>query len=104
MKLFGVLASLRFLRGTWLDPFGHTAERKTERALIDQYRQDVEQLLVNLSAGNLDIAVELASLPEEIRGYGHVKESAIERAAVKRKTLLEAAAQSAGQAKTLYSA
>ena len=104
MKLFGVLASLRFLRGTWLDPFGHTAERKTERALIDQYRQDVEQLLVNLSADKLDIAVELASLPEEIRGYGHIKEAAIERAAAKRKTLLEAAMQSAGHTKTLYSA
>jgi len=102
MKLFGVLASLRFLRGTWFDPFGHTNERKTERALIDQYRQDVEQLLAQLDQDNLNIAVELAALPEDIRGYGHVKEASIERASARRKTLLEAVTQSGVQAKTSY--
>jgi indolepyruvate ferredoxin oxidoreductase len=102
MKLFGVLASLRFLRGTWFDPFGHTNERKTERALIDQYCQDVERMLANLNKDNLSVAVELASLPDDIRGYGHVKEAAIERASARRKTLLEAAAQSGERAKTSY--
>jgi indolepyruvate ferredoxin oxidoreductase len=69
-----VLAKLRFLRGTALDLFGRTAERRTERALIGEYRRCVDELLVGLDAGSLGRAVEIASLPEEIRGYGHVKE------------------------------
>jgi indolepyruvate ferredoxin oxidoreductase len=70
---FRVLAKLKFLRGTALDPFGRTAERRTERALVGEYRQCVDELLGGLDAGSLGRAVEIASLPEEIRGYGHVK-------------------------------
>lgn len=70
---FGVLARLKGLRGTALDPFGRTEERKTERALIGEYRACIEELLRTLSAGNLAHAVEIARIPEEIRGYGHVK-------------------------------
>jgi indolepyruvate ferredoxin oxidoreductase len=71
---FGVLARLRGLRGTPFDPFGRTAERRTERALIDEYRATVDELLGSLTAGNRSLAVEIARLPEELRGYGHVKE------------------------------
>ena len=71
---FGVLARLKFLRGGAFDVFGHSEERKTERALIGEYRACIEELLAGLSAGNLALAAEIARIPEEIRGYGHVKE------------------------------
>ncbi|MNN17328.1 2-oxoacid ferredoxin oxidoreductase [compost metagenome] len=70
---FGVLARLRGLRGTPFDPFGYTQERKQERALIGEYRRSIEALLPALSAHNLELALEIARLPQEIRGYGHVK-------------------------------
>jgi len=68
-----VLAKLKGLRGTALDVFGKTDERRTERALIGEYRACIEELLRGLKADNLAAAVEIASLPEDIRGYGHVK-------------------------------
>ena len=71
---FGVLAKLKGLRGTAFDVFGRTEERKTERALIGEYRACIEELLGTLNAGNLALAAEIARLPEEIRGFGHVKE------------------------------
>ncbi len=74
MSAFGVLAKLRFLRGTALDVFGKTAERKMERALIGEYEQLVEEILGKLNVDNHAVAIELASIPEDIRGYGHVKE------------------------------
>ncbi len=70
---FGVLARLKGLRGSALDPFGRSAERRTERALIGEYRASIEELLGSLSAAKLAAAVEIACLPEEIRGFGHVK-------------------------------
>ncbi|MFO6420405.1 indolepyruvate ferredoxin oxidoreductase family protein [Hylemonella sp. W303a] len=73
LMLFRGLARLKGLRGTAFDPFGHTEERKTERALIGEYRACIEELLANLSAQNLAAAAEIARLPEQIRGYGHVK-------------------------------
>src|SRR5690606_2831105 len=88
LRLFRVLARLRFLRGTPLDVFGHTAERRAERALIDTYRSDLLAILPKLTRANLDRAVALASLPDTIRGYGHVKEAAMQRAAVRRAELL----------------
>ena len=71
---FAVLARLKGLRGTTLDPFGRRQERRTERALIGEYRAAVEELLGGLSAPKLALAVEIACIPEDIRGYGHVKE------------------------------
>ena len=71
---FAVLARLKGLRGTALDPFGRSQERKTERALIGEYRAAVDELLGGLSAPKLALAVEIACIPEDIRGYGHVKE------------------------------
>ncbi|WP_213958947.1 MULTISPECIES: indolepyruvate ferredoxin oxidoreductase family protein [unclassified Variovorax] len=70
---FGLLARLKGLRGTAFDPFGYTDERRQEPALILEYRICIEELLAKLSAHNLDLALEIARIPEEIRGYGHVK-------------------------------
>jgi indolepyruvate ferredoxin oxidoreductase len=61
------------LRGTRWDPFGHTQERQTERALSERYRASIDTLLPALSAQHLALALEIARLPEAIRGYGHVK-------------------------------
>ncbi len=73
-KAFGVLARFKGLRGSALDPFGYSQERQTERALIGAYRTCIEELLAGLDTDNLALAVEIASIPEDIRGYGHVKE------------------------------
>ena len=72
-SLFRVLAALKCIRGTAFDPFGYSAERKTERALIAEYRACIEERLATLSEQNLALALEIARLPEGIRGYGHVK-------------------------------
>ena len=90
MKAFGVLAKLKFVRGTAFDIFGHTAERKTERALIVEYEALIAELLSNLSLEKQGVAVELASLPEQIRGFGHVKEAGLEKVRAKRDALLAA--------------
>jgi len=87
-KAFGILAKLRFLRGTPLDVFGYTAERKTERRLIKEYKAMIRDLLPQLTAENYDIAVDLARIPEQIRGYGHVKEAHIARADTEKQNLL----------------
>ncbi|TFY97874.1 indolepyruvate ferredoxin oxidoreductase family protein [Ramlibacter rhizophilus] len=71
---FRLLARLRGLRGTALDPFGYTEERRTERALIAQYRHDLEALTAGLRADTHGLALEIARIPEQIRGFGHVKE------------------------------
>jgi indolepyruvate ferredoxin oxidoreductase len=72
---FRVLAKLKGLRGTALDPFGRTDERRTERALIEQYKSCITELMSGgaLTADRLALAVEIARIPEDIRGYGHVK-------------------------------
>ncbi len=90
MKAFGVLAKFRKLRGGPLDIFGYTAERKMERGLIKEYRDTVAGLLPRLTADNLTQAVAIASIPEDIRGYGHVKERHLKAAKQKEAALLEA--------------
>ena len=85
---FRLLAKLKSLRGTWMDVFGYTAERRSERALIVEYRETVLAMLGKLSRGSLEKAVEVAGVPEEIRGYGHVKEAALLRAQGTRVRLL----------------
>jgi indolepyruvate ferredoxin oxidoreductase len=77
LKAFAVLAKFKFLRGTPLDVFGYSPERKLELQLIDDYEQDVEYLLRELNADNYRTAVALAELPEQIRGYGHIKERSL---------------------------
>ena len=69
----GLLAKMKGLRGTAFDIFGHTEERKMERRWIADYRAGVDKALAGLSAESLATAVELARVPEDIRGYGHVK-------------------------------
>ncbi|MDL2356589.1 MAG: indolepyruvate ferredoxin oxidoreductase family protein, partial [Pseudomonadota bacterium] len=88
MKAFGMLARFKGLRGGALDVFGYTAERKMERALIGEYRQTVGALLSQLTADNLSQAVAIASIPEDIRGYGHVKERHLKAAKAKEATLI----------------
>jgi indolepyruvate ferredoxin oxidoreductase len=71
---FKLLARLKGLRGTPFDLFGRTEERQTERALIVEFRQCVERVLTSVTADNHALAVEIARLPEQIKGFGHVKE------------------------------
>ena len=87
-KAMEVLAKMKGLRGTALDPFGRTQERRTERALIQEYRQCIEGLLAELTPERLALAVEIASIPEDIRGYGHVKERNLAAARIKWKALM----------------
>jgi indolepyruvate ferredoxin oxidoreductase len=90
MKAFGLMAKLKGLRGGPLDVFGYTAERKMERALIGEYRQTIGGLLARLNADNLAQAVAIASIPEDIRGYGHVKERHLRAAKTKEAALIAA--------------
>jgi indolepyruvate ferredoxin oxidoreductase len=71
---FKLLAKMKGLRGTALDIFGRTHERRTERALIGEYEATIRSLLAKLDRDNHATAVQIASIPEEIRGFGHVKE------------------------------
>ncbi len=73
-RVFRLLARLKGLRGGALDLFGKTEERQTERALIEQYRASIDELLATLNADNHAIAVEIARIPQAIKGFGHVKE------------------------------
>lgn len=77
--LFRVLARMKGLRGTRLDPFGYTAERRTERALVRDFESQVGQLAAHLDAASLEQAIVLARLPQEIRGFGPVKHAAMEQ-------------------------
>jgi indolepyruvate ferredoxin oxidoreductase len=85
---FKLLAKMKGLRGGAFDIFGYTAERKTERALIDEYFATVDKLLADLDAANRALAVEIASVPEHIRGYGHIKEKHLVEARAQRDKLL----------------
>ena len=87
---FGLLAKLKGLRGTAFDVFGRSEERHGERALITEYRACIDELLTSLSAPLLTQAVEIARIPEEIRGYGHVKERHLVAARGKWQTLMAA--------------
>jgi indolepyruvate ferredoxin oxidoreductase len=86
---FKVLAKLKFLRGTALDVFGRTEERHMERALIAEYERTVETLLAGLTRDNHALAVEIASLPETIRGFGHIKSKSADAARAKQAELLQ---------------
>jgi indolepyruvate ferredoxin oxidoreductase len=83
MPVFRTLAKLRRLRGTPFDVFGYNKDRRLERALIAGYEKDVETVLRQLSPLTHDIAVEILSLPDQIRGYGPVKEKSIHDAKVR---------------------
>ena len=85
-----VLAKFRFLRGTALDIFSYTKERRLERQLIDDYEAMLAGVCEHLDERHLAAAIELASLPDQIRGYGPIKEAAVETAGERRKEILDA--------------
>jgi indolepyruvate ferredoxin oxidoreductase len=97
LKTMGVLAKFKFLRGTALDPFGHTEERRLERQLSKDYEALLTEILHRLSSGNHMIAVELASLPEHIRGYDLVKQRSVEQVKAKQQELLQKLRRGAAQ-------
>jgi indolepyruvate ferredoxin oxidoreductase len=80
LSALGVLAKLRFLRGGALDFFGRTAERRMERQLLADWRTAIERAVAQLDDTRYDTVLELARLPESIRGFGHVKEAAVVKA------------------------
>ncbi len=87
-RLYGPLAALKVLRGTPLDPFGYTAERRLERQLIRQYEADMAEVRDTLRPETMDAALALAELPLQIRGFGPVKEAHAAAAARRREELL----------------
>jgi indolepyruvate ferredoxin oxidoreductase len=71
------LPRLRRLRGTVFDIFGYTRERRMERRLIVEYEATVRELATSLTTDNHALAMEIASLPAKIRGFGHIKERSV---------------------------
>ncbi len=90
MSAFGLLAKMKGLRGTRLDIFGRTEERKMERQLITDYMAMMEEVLGGLDATNHVTALQIAALPEQIRGFGHIKEASVEAAKARQSALLHA--------------
>ena len=88
MMAFSLLAKLRRLRGTPFDVFGRSAERRTERQLIVEYEALVDELLAKLDRDNHPVALQLAALPEEIRGFGYIKDNNLKIARTKWEQLL----------------
>ena len=89
MPAFRTLAKFKFLRGTALDPFGRTRERRTERKLIADYEATLDEILAKLTPENHHVAVGLAAIPEKIRGFGHVKQRHLAAAKADEAALLE---------------
>ncbi len=87
LPAFRILSRLRFLRGTMFDPFARSGERKLALREIAQYEADVERLLGGLNDERHALAVEIASLPEMLRGYGHVRERSAQTLATRRRAL-----------------
>jgi indolepyruvate ferredoxin oxidoreductase len=88
LPLLGVLARLRWLRGTRFDPFGWTSERRQERALITEYEEMIGRVAREMTPERYPIAVELGRLPERIRGFGPIKVRSIEQAQERKRQLL----------------
>ncbi|MFT4075809.1 MAG: indolepyruvate ferredoxin oxidoreductase family protein [Asticcacaulis sp.] len=87
-QAFVLLKAMKGLRGTLFDPFGHTHERRTERQLVVDYERLIQRLVRDLAPHNLDLAVALARLPEEIRGFGHIKLANLEKTRAKEADLV----------------
>ncbi|MFO1106172.1 MAG: indolepyruvate ferredoxin oxidoreductase family protein [Amaricoccus sp.] len=98
--VFRLLARMRGLRGTPFDPFGYAAERRAERAAIAAYEADMDRVQAGLAPATLPIALELAELPLQVRGFGPVKAEAAAKAAIRRDALLAAFA-AGGRAKVV---
>jgi indolepyruvate ferredoxin oxidoreductase len=89
LPAFRLLAKFKFLRGTTFDPFGRTQERRTERKLIEDYEAMLAKLVDALTVDNHRVAVALASIPEKIRGFGHVKQRLLAAAKADEAALFE---------------
>ena len=89
MPMFRVLAKMRRLRGGPLDLFGRSEERRMERQLIADYEKLIDELLAKLAPQTYELAVSLASVPEHIRGYGHVRDRHLKDAKAREAALLE---------------
>ena len=74
---FPMMAKMKGLRGGALDIFGHTEERKMERGLMASYETTLDRLAAGLSKESLPLAVKIAEIPQQIRGYGHVKDASV---------------------------
>jgi indolepyruvate ferredoxin oxidoreductase len=90
LKGMRLLAKCRGLRGTPLDPFGRSADRKLDRQLIADYERVIDEILAGLTQSKHETAVELAALPDEMRGFGHVRERYVTHARARQATLLAA--------------
>ena len=89
LKAFAILKRFKFLRGTPLDIFGYSDDRRIERQLIADYEALLETLMAELTSANHAVAVELASIPEKIRGYGPVKQRHLKAAKAEEAALRE---------------
>ena len=89
LSAFKMLAKFKGLRGGALDIFGKTDERRHERQLIEDYVKQLDEIVSKLTAANHAVAVQLASIPDEIRGYGHVKERSLVTAKAAEASLLQ---------------
>jgi indolepyruvate ferredoxin oxidoreductase len=89
MKAFGLLARLKGLRGSALDVFGYTGERRMERRLLAQYEADLDRIADELDAQRIEAAAALASVPQLIRGFGHVKQANAAKAEEERRRLVD---------------
>jgi len=89
LNVFGGLAKLKSLRGTVFDPFGYSAERRAERELIDHYNTTLQRVLQQLTRENRAIAIDIAALPEKIRGFGPIKAESMKKAELRERELLE---------------
>ena len=103
LSAMNLLARFKFLRGTAFDPFGKTSERKMERRLIEEYEQTIEELLRGLSKKNHALAVEIARIPEQIRGYDMVKQKHVESAKSQKNELLNEFRSNVGNSTALKS-
>jgi indolepyruvate ferredoxin oxidoreductase len=88
LKVFGMLARAKRLRGTPFDVFGYTQERKTERKLVRDYEALLGEILATLNPQNHAVAVGLAAIPQKIRGFGHVKTRHLDAAKAEEAELL----------------
>ncbi|HRA81745.1 MAG TPA: indolepyruvate ferredoxin oxidoreductase family protein, partial [Thauera sp.] len=89
LKAMRVLAKFRHLRGSRLDPFARSHDRRLDRELIADYERIVEEILVNIDKSNHEAAIELAAIPEQIRGFGHVRERYLTSARKRQAVLLD---------------
>ena len=103
LSAMNLLARFKFLRGTAFDPFGKTAERKMERRLIEEYEQTIEELLRGISKKNHALAVEIARIPEQIRGYDQVKQKNVKSAKSQENDLLKEFRSTMGNSTALKS-